>query len=68
MLCYIPGPDLQAELVVMDETGAKGPILALPADKNALSCFLLSHFQVWEIKNKKAAGQEQQVVFVSPFF
>lgn len=46
MVCYIPGPDLQAELAVMDETGVKGPILALPADKNALSCFLLSHFQV----------------------
>lgn len=29
------GPHLQAEQVVMDETGVKGPILALPANKNA---------------------------------
>lgn len=46
MVCYTLGPDLQAELLVMDETGGKGPSLALPADKNALSAFLLSHFQV----------------------
>lgn len=29
------GPHLQAEQVVMDEIGVKGPILALPANKNA---------------------------------
>ena len=46
MAHYILGPDLQAELAVMDETGVKGPIPALLADKHALSCFLLPHFQV----------------------
>lgn len=46
MACYVLGADLQAEPVVMDENEVKGPILAPMADKNALSCFLLPHFQV----------------------
>lgn len=68
MVCFILGPDPQAELVVMDETGVKGPILALPADKNALSCFLLSHFQVWEIKTRRQQARNNRWFLFCLFF
>lgn len=58
MVRDILGPDLQAELAVMDETGVKGPVLALAADK----------FSSLRNKTKKAAGQEEEVVFVLLFY
>jgi len=46
MVRYGQGSVCQQNQQMMDETGVKGPILALLADKNALSSFLLPHLQV----------------------